>query len=112
MSTEKATITHLTDLLAPAGTVTARAMFGEYGLYVDGKIFALVCDDTLFLKPLPEIAQFLPEAEMAPPYPGAKDHYAVTGDLDTPERVVAAVRLMAELLPAPKPKKPKVKRRS
>lgn len=110
MATEKATVEGLIDLLSPVGEITAKRMFGEYALYVGGKVFAFVCDDTLFLKPLPEIAGLLPEAEMAPAYPGSKDYYAVTSDLDEPERVVAAVRMMAGLLPEPKPKKPRQKK--
>jgi len=33
------------------GYITARKMFGEYALYADGKIFALICDNALFIKP-------------------------------------------------------------
>jgi TfoX/Sxy family transcriptional regulator of competence genes len=28
-------------------------MFGEYGVYCDEKFVALICDDTLFVKPTP-----------------------------------------------------------
>jgi DNA transformation protein len=38
------------DLLRPLGGVSARAMFGGFGLYRDGVIFALISDDTLYLK--------------------------------------------------------------
>ena len=34
-----------------AAPVTYRAMFEEYGLYAEGKFFASICDDQLFLKP-------------------------------------------------------------
>ncbi len=36
--------------LAGAGSVTARAMFGGVGLYCQGLFFALIDDDTLYLK--------------------------------------------------------------
>ena len=36
--------------LAPAGRVTARAMFGGVGLYLDGLFCALIDDDTLYFK--------------------------------------------------------------
>ena len=36
--------------LAGAGTLTARAMFGGVGLYCQGLFFALIDDDTLYLK--------------------------------------------------------------
>ena len=31
--------------------LTFKKMFGEYALYVDGKVIAFVCDNQLFLKP-------------------------------------------------------------
>jgi DNA transformation protein and related proteins len=36
--------------LRDAGTVTARAMFGGYGIYLEGLIIALIAGDTLFFK--------------------------------------------------------------
>lgn len=38
------------DLLAPLGGVSARPMFGGFGVYRDSVIFALISDDTLYLK--------------------------------------------------------------
>lgn len=37
-------------LLLPFGPVTARAMFGGYGLYLDGVMFGLIAYDTLYFK--------------------------------------------------------------
>lgn len=36
--------------LREAGTVTGRAMFGGYGIYLDGAIVGLIADDILYLK--------------------------------------------------------------
>jgi TfoX/Sxy family transcriptional regulator of competence genes len=52
---------------------SAKAMFGEYALYADGKVVALVCDDRLFVKVHPRTAQLAADSELAPPYPGAKE---------------------------------------
>ena len=41
---------HVLDLLAPLGPVTARRMFGGFGIYLDGVMFALIADDVLYLK--------------------------------------------------------------
>lgn len=38
------------ELAQPTARVVARAMFGGHGLYVDGLVFAIVVDDTLYLK--------------------------------------------------------------
>lgn len=43
-------VSHLLDLLRPLGDVTARSMFGGWGFYLDGKMFALVAFDTFFIK--------------------------------------------------------------
>ena len=39
--------------LGGAGVITCRRMFGEYGLYCDGKYFACVCGDRLLVKITP-----------------------------------------------------------
>jgi len=41
---------YVVELLAGVGRVVARRMFGGYGLYCDGVMFALIADDVLYLK--------------------------------------------------------------
>jgi DNA transformation protein len=41
---------HVRDMLSPLGPVTVRAMFGGFGIYLDGLMFALIAWDTLFMK--------------------------------------------------------------
>jgi DNA transformation protein len=43
-------VTYLVEQLAPLGEVTARGMFGGWGIFHEGRMFALVVDDTLYLK--------------------------------------------------------------
>jgi DNA transformation protein and related proteins len=43
-------IAHILDQLGGLGPVSARAMFGGYGLYLHGVMFALVTEDTLYFK--------------------------------------------------------------
>ena len=40
----------LVELLAALGAVTAKRMFGGFGLYLDGLMFALIADDVLYVK--------------------------------------------------------------
>src|SRR5918997_7094118 len=104
MATSKATVDYILDQLAPL-PVRARAMFGEYGLYCDEKFVALICDDTLFVKPTAISDQFFSDAGLAPPYRGAKDHYAVPADLlEHSERLRDVIGRTAELLPVPQEK--------
>jgi DNA transformation protein len=51
VSSQQKTVDYIVEQSAGAGTMTAKKMFGEYGLYCDGKIVALICDDQLFIKP-------------------------------------------------------------
>ena len=104
MATEKATVDFILDQLAPL-PVRARAMFGEYGVYCDEKFVGLICDDTLFVKPTAISDEFFTDADLAPPYPGAKDHYAVPAALlGDSEQLQAVIARTAELLPLPKNK--------
>jgi TfoX/Sxy family transcriptional regulator of competence genes len=107
MSTTPATIAHLLDALAPL-PLTSRKMFGEYALYLDGKVVALVCDDLLYLKPTPGAQAALPDCPTGHPYPGAKLHLLVTDALDDPDHVTKALKAVALDLPTPKPKKPRI----
>jgi TfoX/Sxy family transcriptional regulator of competence genes len=109
MATSAAIVDHLLDLLSAAGDLSARKMFGEYALYLDGKVVALICDDTLFLKPTPGALALLPDVEQGPPYPGAKPHLVLTDTLDDADLAVRILRAVADDLPMPKPKKPKEK---
>ena len=38
------------EILAPHGEITARSMFGGYGIYKNGVIFALIAYDELYFK--------------------------------------------------------------
>lgn len=40
--------------MGDAGRMAARKMFGEYALYCDDKVVALVCDNSLFVTPTDE----------------------------------------------------------
>lgn len=96
-------------ILAAAGPgASARRMFGEVALYRDGKVVALACDDRLFLKPTAPGRALLPDAEEAPPYPGARPHLVVPEERwDEPGLLPALLAATAEALPAPKPRKAK-----
>lgn len=99
-------VQYIADQLREAGQVTYRKMFGEYGMYVDGKIFALVCDNQLFIKITEAGRRLRPELVEAPPYEGAKN-YLLVEEIDDQKALVDLVRATCAELPAPKPRKPK-----
>ncbi len=92
---------------AGASALTHRKMFGEYAIYLDGKVVLLVCDNQAFLKPTEAGRALLGDVEEAPPYPGAKPSFLLGGQLEDRELMAAVVRATADALPLPKPKKPK-----
>ncbi|MDD2759908.1 MAG: TfoX/Sxy family protein [Methylomonas sp.] len=59
-------IAYLPEVFELFGTVNIRKMFGGYGVYHDGWMFALVADDTLYLKADAENARFFEEQGLAP----------------------------------------------
>ena len=110
MSTRAEFMTFVADQLQDAGAITARKMFGEYAVYLDAKVVALVCDDQLFVKPTAEGKVFLRRPKEAPPYPGAKPHFLIE-ELDDAERLCELVKITAAALPAPNKPKRKAGRR-
>lgn len=83
-----------------------RRMFGEYALYLDGKVVAFACDDSLFLKPTAAGRATLPRVTEGQPYPVAKAHYVLDEFLDDVAVLRAALQATADALPAPKPRPP------
>jgi DNA transformation protein len=81
-------------------------MFGEYGMYCDGKIIALICDDQLFIKPTAAGRAYLGEVTDGEPFPGAKPYFLIEGDRwDDADWLADLVKTTADDLPLPKPKK-------
>ncbi len=108
MATQQRTIEFLLEQVTGTGVVTAKPMFGEYGVYVDGKMIGSVCDDQLFVKPtVPGRAHAEPVSD-APPYPGARPQMLIAADRwDDAEWLGELLRVTAAELPTPKPRKPK-----
>lgn len=88
--------------LRPAGDVGARKMFGEYGLYLDGKIIGLICDNQVFIKKTAAGARLLGEdALVGNAYPGAKLSF-VFESLDDQDLVCQVLKETWKELPLPK----------
>ena len=43
-------VANVLEVMAPWASVSARRMFGGYGLYREAQMFAIVIEDTLYLK--------------------------------------------------------------
>jgi TfoX/Sxy family transcriptional regulator of competence genes len=90
------------------GAVRHKKMFGDYMVYVNDKPVLLVCDNTVFVKMLPELAALLQGADKGFPYDGAKEHYVL--DIDRAELARTVVAILESITSPPKPRKKKAKR--
>jgi TfoX/Sxy family transcriptional regulator of competence genes len=105
MATKAEFIDYVREQLAGAGAVSFRRMFGEYAVYLDDRVVALVCDNQLFVKPTAGGRRFLGRVNEAPPYPGASLYFLVDEALESPQEVAQLIRITARELPAPKARK-------
>jgi TfoX/Sxy family transcriptional regulator of competence genes len=89
--------------------VSAKPMFGEYGLYFEGKNFALVCDNALFIKITEPGNGIAGRVAKCSPYPGAKPAFKIsTSKLSDHDWLVTLVRETSAALAPPKPRKNRV----
>lgn len=108
MATQQRTVEYLLEQATSAGAVSAKPMFGEYGVYVDGKMIGSVCNDLLFVKQTASGRVHTEPVFDSPPYPGAKPHLLIKADRwDDAEWLGELLRITATGLPMPKPRKPK-----
>lgn len=108
MATSQSTAEYILDQISLAGKGSIRKMFGEYCLYCDGKVVGFICDEQLFVKPTEAGKAYLGDYKMAAFYTGGSEHLLITGDRwDDREWLSGLIRLTADALPVPKPKKKK-----
>ena len=110
MSSDKMFLDFVVDQIENAGQITYKKMFGEYAVYSDGKIFALVCDNKLFIKPTEAGRVFIQDVVEAPPYPGAKLSFLIEDKLEDRDWMSNLVKITLDELPESKPKKKKNKK--
>ena len=97
-------VQYIVDQCSGAGDITVRKMFGDYGVYCNGKIIGLVCDDRFYLKPTDAGRALLRKEELRPPYDGAKDYFYIA-DIDDRDYLSALVRHTCKALPEMKTRK-------
>jgi len=109
MASTKDYVDYIVGQIENAGLITSKKMFGEYGIYSDNKIVALICDNQLFVKQTEGGKAFIGDVKEAPPYPGAKMSFLIDDKTDDREWISQLIRITANELPEPKPKKKKIK---
>ncbi|MCX6282699.1 MAG: TfoX/Sxy family protein [Bacteroidetes bacterium] len=107
MATNKNFIEFITDQLESSGEISSKLMFGEYAIYLNGKVVALAADNKFFVKPTEGGREFIGNPVEAPAYPGAKMSFLIEDKLEDREWLCELIRVTARELPEPKPKKKK-----
>lgn len=110
MASDLGFVEFVVDQLSDDLWVSYRMMFGEYALYSGGKLFALICDDRLFVKPTDEGRAYMGRPVEAPPYPGAKPSFLIEDRLEDGDWLSELVRITVRALPEPKPKQKAAKK--
>lgn len=103
MATSKDYIEFVLEQVKDFGDVTARKMFGEYMVYFLSKPILLVCDNTVFIKILPDTSKIMENAERGFPYDGAKEHYIL--DIENRELLEKIIPVLIEITSLPKRKR-------
>jgi len=111
MASDQQFVDFVLEQIQNAGEITYKKMFGEYGIYADGKIFALICDNKLFIKPTAGGRKFIGQVVEAPPYPGAKPSFLIEDKIEDRRWLSELVRISLKELPMPRPKKKKERRK-
>lgn len=99
-------VQYIADQCSGAGDIVTKKMFGDYGIYCNGKIFGLICDDGFFVKPTAAGHALLREEVLRAPYPGAKDYFYIA-DVDDRDYLSRLTAATCSQLPAPTPRKRK-----
>lgn len=112
MASDLGFVEFIVEQMEYAGNIRYRKMFGEYAIYGDNKVVALVCDNRLFVKPTEGGRSFIGDVEEAPAYPGAKPSFLIEDKIEDREWLSELIRITIRELPEPVPKKKKRKKES
>lgn len=106
MACDQNFVEYVCEQISGAGEATYKKMFGEYMVYCNAKPVFLLCNNTVYVKVLPETQALLQDAQQAEPYGGAKPHYVVE-DLENREFMTSLAAALERVTPLPKPRKKK-----
>ncbi len=104
MASDENFVKFVCEQIASAGQVRYRKMFGEYALYCNEKVVALICDNQLFVKPTAAGRAFIGTVTEAPAYPGAKPAFLIDDKVEDAEWLSELIEVTERELPVPKKK--------
>lgn len=104
MASNQAFVDYVCDQLSGAPGLAAKKMFGEYAVFCESRMLALIGDKQLFLKPTQAGRALLQNPTEAPPYRSEKNYFLIDAQLDDAPLLRALIEATAHELPLPKPK--------
>jgi len=104
VATEQSFVEHLQSQSGLGHELAFKKMFGEYALYLHGKVVAFACDNQLYLKPTEEGRSLLGKVSEHPPYPGAKLYFRIDEQIEDRDLLRRVFQTTARALPVPKSK--------
>ena len=110
MASDLEFVKYIVDQIENAGEISYRKMFGEYVLYCNDKVVALICENQLFVKPTDEGRSFINNVAEASPYPGAKTYFLIEDQIEDRDWLSHLILLTEKVLPKPVPKRKTKKR--
>ena len=110
MASDLSFVEYIVEHIENAGVIRYRKMFGEYALYCDDKVVALICDNQFFIKPTEIGKKLIGEPTEAPPYEGSKPYYLIGDQIEDTQWFSQLIRESAAVLHLPKKRKPSKKK--
>ena len=86
-------VDYVVEQIDSAGLIEGKKMFGGYSMYSDGQLFALICDNKLFIKPTESGRVFIKDVVEAPAFKGAKLSFLIEDKLEDREWLSELVRI-------------------
>ena len=104
MASSKAYLEFILEQLSGLERISYRPMMGEFLIYYCGKIVGGIYDDRFLVKPVKAAREMMPDADLEPPYEGAKEMLLVNRVKDR-DFLFELLEAMYEELPLPKKRK-------
>lgn len=99
-------VKYVCEQISGAGEISYKKMFGEYGIYCNGKVIGVICDNQFYVKKTKAGYLVYPNCEEGSPYTGAKPHMLIDS-VDDKDLMARFITAAYDELPEPKPKKKK-----
>ena len=104
MASDREYLDFILGQLSELGGISRRPMMGEFLLYYRGRLFGGIYDNRLLVKPTQAALDYLRNATLEPPYPGAKEMAVVDG-ADDRAYLTGLIEAICPELPEPSRKR-------